>query len=64
MITEYRIIKPLFFIQQTILSAFDMPGTVLGKGTGRKTDAPHTAYMYEYFEKKNHQDELMKFIFI
>ena len=57
MITEYRIIKPLFFIQQTILSAFDMPGIVPGNGTGKKTGAPHnpcphTAYMYEYFEKK------------
>lgn len=40
MITEYRIIKPLFFIQQTILSAFDMPGTALGKGTGKKKQMP------------------------
>lgn len=36
MTTEYRVIELLFFIQEIIFSAFDMPGTVLGKGTEKK----------------------------
>lgn len=36
MITECRILELLFFIQQIILSALHMPGTVLGNGPGEK----------------------------
>lgn len=36
MITEYRIIELVFFIQQIILSAFNMLGTVLGNKTGKQ----------------------------
>lgn len=43
-----------------------MPGTVLGNGTGKKTEAPshcchNIAYIYVYFER-THKDQLIKFI--
>ena len=63
MITEYRTIELPFFIQQSILSAFDIPSTVLGNGTEGKKKmlptnfCPHITYTYVYFEKKKQNNK-------